>query len=86
MPSRPASSTSLACSAVLENIGQQDPRRFDYGTAGNLVRWLLETQDPSLIRPILEGSSVDSVHGRSVEELAQAYDAEHPYAYHGFAF
>jgi len=68
-------------SSVLDNIGQQDRRRLDYGTAGNFVRWLLETRDPTLIRSVLKGSSVDSVYGRSIEELAQAYDAEHPYAY-----
>jgi len=73
--------THEGASSVLDNIDQQDRRALDYATAGHFVRWLMETQDPSLIRPLLEGSAVDSVYGSSMEQLAEDYETQHPYAY-----
>lgn len=68
-------------SAVLDEIGTADYRNLDYATAGHFVRWLLDTEDPALIRRVLQGDSTDAVYGRSIEALAVAFEDEHPYAY-----
>lgn len=75
------SGTHEGWSTVLENVSEQDRHQLDYGTAGHFVRWLLETRDPRLIKPVLEGQDVASVYGESVEELGEDYEAQHPYAY-----
>jgi hypothetical protein len=68
-------------SLVLDNVGVTDFRELDYATAGHFVRGLLESEDPLLIRRVLEGEATDAVYGQSIEALASGYEAEHPYAY-----
>jgi hypothetical protein len=68
-------------SSVLSNVGVTDNLKLDYSTAGHFVRWLLENEDPVLIRRVLKGESTDAVYGRSIEALAAEYEAEHPFAY-----
>jgi hypothetical protein len=67
--------------SVLSNVGASDYRGLDYSTAGHFVRWLLENEDPTLIRRMLKGESTDVVYGRTIEALAEAYEVERPYAY-----
>ncbi len=68
-------------SPVIDNVGVTDYRELDYATTGHFVRWLLENEDPALIKPVLKGESVEAVYGRSIETLAAEYEAEHPFAY-----
>ncbi|MEM9461666.1 MAG: hypothetical protein AAGF11_46315 [Myxococcota bacterium] len=73
--------TLVGSSSVLDNIHIGDYHDLDYLTSGHFVRWLLENEDPTLVRRMLKGESINTVYGRSIEQLAAAYEAERPYAY-----
>jgi hypothetical protein len=68
-------------SLVMDNINVTHYHDLDYATAGHFVRWLLENEDPTLIRRKLLGEHTTPVYGRSIEDLAAAYEAERPHAY-----
>lgn len=66
---------------VMDNVHVTDYRDLDYATTGHFVRWLLENEDPTLIRRMLEGESTAAVYGRPIEAVAATFEAEQPFAY-----
>lgn len=75
------SGTHEGASLVTDNVPMQDRTELDYATAGHFVRWLLETEDPTLIRRMLGGESTEAVYGRDIAPMASQFEAEQPFAY-----
>lgn len=76
-----ANGTFAGVATVVQSVHVRDSLDLDYNTSGHFVRWLLEEHDPTLMRPILEGGSFESLYGMPFADVADAYEKERPAAY-----